>query len=111
MSARHVTETSLQKSWNQASPEVKTEYGEEFFEGCRVNFVDAMLKMTWRDPSGVADAYVHALLGRYPRPRYLVGWDAKVLMLIQALPEWFSDWFFRYQMADIPVPAALKQRA
>jgi len=108
MAARHVIETSLQKSWNQATPEVKTEYGEEFFERCRVVLVDLLMKTVWRDPSGVADAYVHALLGRYPRARYVVGADAKVMMMIQTLPEWFSDWLLRKQVADMPVPAALK---
>jgi hypothetical protein len=40
----------------------------------------------------VVDAYVHALLGRYPRARYLCGLDALMMATLAAMPEWFSDW-------------------
>ncbi len=32
--------------------------------------------------SSVATAVVHALFGKYPRPRYLVGMDAKVQAIL-----------------------------
>ena len=44
----------------------------------------------------VVDAYEHALLAKYPRARYVVGKDAKLLLLvIQQLPEFLSDWIIR----------------
>ena len=73
--------------------------------------VDELLSFSSAEPSEVADAYVHALLGRYPRTLYLVGWDAWVVVLLQALPEWISDWFL-VQLAgrNAPLPQALKKR-
>ena len=47
----------------------------------------------------VVDAYEHALLYRYPRARYLVGWDANtVARMIMILPEWVGDWMFSTQL-------------
>ena len=43
------------------------------------------------DITPVLDAYTHALLGRFPRTRYLVGKSSGALMLIQSLPEWIGD--------------------
>jgi len=40
----------------------------------------------------VIDAYEDALFGVFPRARYVVGLDAKIFMLLQMCPEWFSDW-------------------
>ena len=40
----------------------------------------------------VIDAYVHALLGRFPRARYLVGKDASIVWrTVEKFPEWLSD--------------------
>ena len=56
----------------------------------------------------VVDAYEHALLSLYPRPRYVVGWDARILgrIMIYA-PEWMSDWLSRKGDRKLPSPAAL----
>src|SRR6218665_1414521 len=58
--------------------------------------------------SDVVDAYEHALLGLYPRARYLVGWDARVVVWIQALPEWIGDWLFFHLYSNSPLPACVK---
>lgn len=42
-------------------------------------------------PSAVADAIVHALTSPNPRPRYLVGNDAKMRMWIERLPTSWKD--------------------
>ena len=40
----------------------------------------------------VTDAYVHALFGRFPRARYLVGKDASIVWrTVEKFPEWLSD--------------------
>ncbi len=39
----------------------------------------------------VVDAYTHALIGCYPRARYLIGWDAKMAVFLSWLPEWMGD--------------------
>lgn len=43
----------------------------------------------------VVDVYEHALFSRYPKPRYLVRWDAYMLAYMQWLPEWLGNWFIR----------------
>jgi len=43
------------------------------------------------DVSPVIDAYEHALLARYPRPRYLVGCDAVLMATVAKLPELVGD--------------------
>ena len=58
----------------------------------------------------VVDAYEHALLGRYPRARYLVGNDARYLLApIQTLPEWLGDWILRKLESGRPLPAAVER--
>lgn len=40
----------------------------------------------------VVNALEHAVTGRFPRARYVVGTDAKLFWLpLQWLPEWISD--------------------
>ena len=73
-------------------------------------FLDAVFKMPPGDPTHVAEAYAHALLGRYPRARYLVGTDARAVMLLQALPEWVSDWVVRKLMPIANPQAATKNK-
>jgi len=59
----------------------------------------------------VVDAYEHALFGRYPRARYVVGRDAKFIYLpLQWLPEWLGDWILRKFDAKCPLPASLKKQ-
>jgi nucleoside-diphosphate-sugar epimerase len=54
----------------------------------------------------VVDAYEHALLAKYPRARYVIGNDAKYILLpIQRLPEFLSDWLMRILSKDHPKPA------
>ena len=60
------------------------------------------------DITPVIDAYTHALLGRFPRARYLVGKRAGTLMFIQSLPEWMSDRILRLQRKGLK-PAATKK--
>lgn len=58
----------------------------------------------------VVDAYEHALLGRYPRTRYLVGINAKYIFApLQAMPEWFSDSVLRKFDSDQRLLASIKR--
>ena len=59
----------------------------------------------------VVDAYEHVLLGRFPRARYLVGFDAQYLVtILRSLPEWLADWLLDMTTFNRPLPAALKKR-
>ena len=61
--------------------------------------------------SDVVDAYHHALLGRFPRARYMPGKDAKFLWLpIHWAPEWLGDLILRKLDPEQPLPAALQKK-
>jgi len=65
---------------------------------------DKISDKTWQ----VVDAYEHALLGMFPRARYMVGADAKFLwMPLQYMPEWLGDWLLMVLFKP-PTPASLK---
>jgi len=99
----------VNKGWNQASSEVQAEYGEDFHKYCETEMLSAFEKTGSTNPTPIVDAYVHAVLGRYPRARYVVGNDAKFIYLpIQALPEWLSDWLLDNSDPKKPKPAVLK---
>lgn len=73
--------------------------------------LNASTSMASRRLTAVVDVYEHALLGRYPRARYLVGYDAKYLFApLQVLPEWLSDWVFRKFQSTRPLPAVLRRQ-
>jgi NAD(P)-dependent dehydrogenase (short-subunit alcohol dehydrogenase family) len=91
MNTAESLKAAVANAWNHATPEIKKEFGETY---CR-KVVDQLLNLVKYaneslDP--VVDAYVHALLGRYPRARYLCGLDAQLIAKVAAMPEWFSDW-------------------
>jgi len=44
------------------------------------------------DVRPVIDAYEHALLASYPRPRYLIGSDTLLMAVLAKLPEFIADW-------------------
>ena len=50
-------------------------------------------------PDRVARAVEHALTARWPRSRYLVGWDARLLVMLEALPDPLRDWLIRMVLA------------
>lgn len=43
----------------------------------------------------VTFAYIHALFAVFPRPRYVVGVDAKLTQFVSFLPEWIGDLYVR----------------
>lgn len=56
----------------------------------------------------VIDAYEHALLGKYPRARYVVGADARFFDIpLTWLPEFVTDWILRKlnSLTAFPKPA------
>ena len=58
----------------------------------------------------VVDAYAHALLGRFPRARYMVGKDAAIFYrTLEKLPEWLADLILE-KLTNSPLPACLSCR-
>jgi hypothetical protein len=57
----------------------------------------------------VTRAYTHALLGRYPRGRYLVpGVNGRAFWLLSTLPEWMSDSLLEIGVPNRAIPMACK---
>jgi len=55
------------------------------------------------DLTPVTDAFEHALLARYPRPRYRVGFSAVLMSVLAMLPEFIGDWILAKRL-QLPVP-------
>ena len=60
----------------------------------------------------VVDAYQHALLGRFPRARYVLGKDALYFIrVMEKLPEWIPDLFLDKCLdTKRPLPACLLKK-
>jgi len=101
-----------EKCWNQASQETKEEYGEEYYKYLvSQSGLGAFEKMSSSRVEDVVDAYHHALLGLFPRARYVVGKDAKFIWLpLQWMPEWLGDYLLTKFDPNQPLPAALKKK-
>ncbi len=79
---------SLRSVYDDLPQETQDEYGEEF-----VHDVSKVEITGQEDITPVVDAYVHAVVGRFPRARYVVGVDAKFLLKpLSYMPESISDW-------------------
>ncbi|KAK3741605.1 hypothetical protein RRG08_050169 [Elysia crispata] len=84
----------LDKAYLRASPEVKQAYGGESFTDRWKALVASTFELSSKNTGNVVDAYMDALTSRFPRPRYVVGWDARLLFVpFSFLPEWVGDWF------------------
>jgi retinol dehydrogenase-16 len=104
-------ERSFSGAWNQATPEVKAEFGEEYFKTLVDQTYDLYSKGGNTRPDDVVDAYVHALLGRYTRARYVVGADAQYFWVpaLTLLPEWAIDRVLGHFFDCKQPPAALAE--
>ncbi|VDD97226.1 unnamed protein product [Enterobius vermicularis] len=73
-----------EKVWDRLPLNVQTEYGKQYV----VKEMFHLVKKAWnygaqlvasRSFHYVVDSYFHALLGQFPRDRYICGWDARFL--------------------------------
>ncbi|XP_058529725.1 retinol dehydrogenase 16-like [Ochotona princeps] len=67
---------SVEAIWNQANPEVKKVYGQEFLEAY-IKLSHLLKPPFGQDLHMVTDCMEHALTASHPRTRYSAGWDAK----------------------------------
>jgi len=96
-----------EKTWDGAAQEVKEEYGEAYYKYFVSTGLPKFIDLGSSRVDDVVDAYQHALLGTYPRARYLVGFDAKYIwMPLQWMPEWLGDWLLTKLDPNQPLPAA-----
>jgi len=103
---REVMAGQMKKSWEILSPDIKKEYGDEYFQYVNTSKIEVFIKIGSYNFDKVVDAYQHALLGHFPRARYMIGTYAKyVFMPMQWLPEWLGDWANEKLESDSVRPA------
>ncbi|KAG8432405.1 hypothetical protein GDO86_016884 [Hymenochirus boettgeri] len=76
-----IIEKDLHRLWNRLSPEVKSSYGEKYFNNYLKVQRLSMNTFCDADLSKVTNCMEHALTAQYPRTRYGAGWDAKFFWL------------------------------
>ncbi len=74
------------------------------FSACKTGS-ENLAKVMNTDITPVVDAYIHGLLGRFPRARYVLGKGATIPLLVQALPEWLGDLVFAGMFSGASKPA------
>jgi NAD(P)-dependent dehydrogenase (short-subunit alcohol dehydrogenase family) len=100
----------IKQAWQQTSPEIKEEFGEDYFRAMMIEMPKRCHELAYDRVADVVDAYEHALLGRYPRARYVVGILYQLVFLpLLALPEWLTDWILDVVGVQLPIPAVLKK--
>ncbi|CAD6190511.1 unnamed protein product [Caenorhabditis auriculariae] len=108
----NITQTAtkdLDQVWERLDAETKKEYGKQFFDDYKESRF-SRLSHCADDLNPVLDAYTHALLGKYPKTRYWVGWDTILFYIpLATLPTFAQDAFIRFQRRNRPVPEAMKR--
>jgi hypothetical protein len=76
-----------------------------------MKLADSIDKCRWADITPVIDAYQHAVLGRFPRARYVVGIISRLIYIpFSHLPEWLFDAVLRIIGLSLPLPEAIKKK-
>ncbi|XP_059166193.1 17-beta-hydroxysteroid dehydrogenase type 6-like [Physella acuta] len=88
---------SIKDSHEKAPEEVRQAYGATYVEDC-CKIIKGVVANSSPDTYKVVDAYIHAITSKYPRCRYLVGFDAKFIFVpLYLLPEKIMDWIMKFQ--------------
>ncbi|KAH0621455.1 hypothetical protein JD844_022799 [Phrynosoma platyrhinos] len=100
-------ERELFRLWNQLTPEVRDTYGDKYFVKSDLKMQRlSMNRLCDADLSKVTQCMEHALTAKFPRTRYGVGWDAKLLWLpLSYAPTFLSDMILRM---FFPLPTGRK---
>ncbi|XP_050412347.1 retinol dehydrogenase 7 [Patella vulgata] len=81
----------FQEAFNQGDSDFQQYYGQEFIDQTTM-LINKLPETSSNKLFKVIDAYEHAITARYPKPRYIVGKDAKYFVrLLWTIPEWVSD--------------------
>jgi len=85
----------LENQWEKLSPEDKIFYGDELKNEKlqTLNNLTGNLFIRMNRVEHVVESMTHALTSCYPRIRYVVGWDAKLIYIpLSILPDFVGDW-------------------
>lgn len=86
----------LDELWNNLSPELQADYGEEFYQNFREKIGKSLTTgLANTDSTLVPDAMLHSLFSETPQYRYRVGNDSKYLITaINMTHESTQDWLY-----------------
>ena len=101
-----------QQAWEKLSAPLQQEYGITFLEKVIFLCTKVIPFIASNKPEDVVKAYCHALFARFPRTRYLVGRDAKVLYLTKYVPTYIMDRLFHVPgLRAVPECLTQKEKA
>ncbi|GAB6033694.1 hypothetical protein CHUAL_000012 [Chamberlinius hualienensis] len=95
----------LKRKWESLSDQRKAELGFDYLDSTikeiRYVFTNVPL-MKWNRMEFVTDLMIHALGAQHPKMRYVVGYDARIYILLSNLTsDWFLDGFLRLRSSAI----------
>lgn len=98
----------METRFEKADPEVKEYYGKEYLDTIVQRSTFLLTYLLSSKLHKVVDSYVHAVTAKYPKARYVVGWDANILFrFLWILPEWLSDFLV---CSAFPTPKGRKKK-
>ncbi|CAJ0572904.1 unnamed protein product, partial [Mesorhabditis spiculigera] len=107
----NITQTAtndLDRVWTRLDDEQRHEFGRDFFDKYKHSRFSRLSHCS-DDLDSVVDAYEHALLARFPKTRYWVGWDTIFFYIpLATLPTFLQDWVIHFQRRGRPMPLATK---
>uniref|UniRef100_F1LA86 17-beta-hydroxysteroid dehydrogenase type 6 n=1 Tax=Ascaris suum TaxID=6253 RepID=F1LA86_ASCSU len=109
MADKGILSKRMHTMWERLDDESKAEYGEDFLENYRKNFLMNPRLFKSENLDWVINSYYHALTAIFPRNRYRCGWDAIFFYIPQCFfPTEITDLLNRTALKSImPKPAAL----
>ncbi|KAL5006911.1 hypothetical protein ScPMuIL_015717 [Solemya velum] len=104
----HAVRDSLDTSFKKASRDVQEYYGNVFLKKVLDHAKKTLDVLASPDVHQVVDAYTHALTARFPKTRYVVGWDGNYFFRpLWNLPTCLSDLILGY---GYPTPKEVHRR-
>lgn len=89
----------LNATFEQAPKEVQKYYGEAYKNEMINNHCKVLNTVMSPKVEKVVDAYEHAITSRFPKVRYVVGWDANIpFRILWNFPEWITDFILSRTM-------------
>ncbi|XP_065818594.1 dehydrogenase/reductase SDR family member 9 isoform X2 [Labrus bergylta] len=99
-----ILQNSLTKLWGRLPPDVKDDYGRNFIDNSLALCEKRINQLADGNLMKVVNSMEHAVSAVYPRARYTVGWDAKLIWLpLSYMPSCICDRMLRI---NSPKPAA-----
>jgi len=98
-----VLQGKWEADWNNVPSETKQQYGEDFFSS-QVTLLDILSRFLSVDADVVVDTIVQAATAVYPKTRYQVGFETRLLIFANNyIPTFLRDWIIRYILKFIGV--------